>query len=153
MGVEEKYIDNLEEIESIIRQCNVCRLGMAIDNDSYVVPVCFGYYEQRLYIHTGLKGRKIVFFESNPKLCIEFEKDVRLISDSNNPCAWSMAYISVIGTGRIREFCLEDEKIFGLGQIMKQYSSHSLVIPREELDSVRVWGIDIDSLTAKRSEH
>jgi len=151
MSQEEKYFDQPEQIHAVIRRCNVCRLGLARDNEPYIVPVCFGFDGQSLYIHTGTKGRKIEFFEANPRVCLEFEDQVRVITDSDRPCAWSMAYTSVVGTGRIRELLTEDEKVGGLNQIMNHYSGKSWVMPRQKLDSTRVWAVDIESWSGKLS--
>ena len=151
MSHQEKYFDQPEEIKAVIRRCNVCRLGLAKDDQPYIVPVCFGFDGQSLFIHTGTKGRKIEYFEANPQVCFEFEDQVRVIADSDKPCAWSMAYTSVIGTGRIRELFTEDEKVGGLNQIMTHYSGQAWVMPRQKLESVRVWAVDIESLNGKLS--
>jgi len=149
---EDMYIQETEEIKAVIPRCTVCRLGLAQDNEPYIVPVCFGFDGDSLYIHTGTYGRKISFFEANPRVCFEFEDNVRVVADSDKPCAWSMAYTSVIGTGRIRELHTEDEKVSGLNQIMNHYSGKSWIMPRERLDSVRVWAVDIESLEGKRNK-
>ncbi|WP_027370515.1 pyridoxamine 5'-phosphate oxidase family protein [Desulfovermiculus halophilus] len=153
MGRDDRYIEESEEIKAVIRRCGVCRLGLARENEPYIVPVCFGFDGHALYIHTGTTGRKIEFFEANPQVCFEFEDNARVIADSDKPCAWSMIYTSVVGSGRIRELHTEDEKVGGLNQIMNHYSGKSWVMPREKLDSVRVWAVDIESMRGKSSAH
>lgn len=151
MGREDKYIAQPEEIKAVIRRCNVCRLGLAKENEPYIVPVAFGFDGQSLYIHTGTTGLKIDYFQANSRVCCEFEDQVRVIADSDKPCAWSMAYTSVICTGRIRELYSEDEKVSGLNQIMTHYSGQAWIMPRQKLDSVRVWAVDIESMQGKVS--
>lgn len=151
MSQNEKFITEPETINALIRRCNVCRLGLARENEPYIVPVCFGFDGQSLYIHTRNTGRKIEFFESNPQVCFELEEQVRVISDPDKPCAWSIAYISVIGNGKIRELFTADEKIDGLNQIMIHYSGQAWVMPRQNLDSVRVWAVDIESMIGKKN--
>ncbi|MGM0539576.1 MAG: pyridoxamine 5'-phosphate oxidase family protein [Thermodesulfobacteriota bacterium] len=153
MSQNEKFITEPEAIKAVIRRCNVCRLGLAREDEPYIVPVCFGFDGQSLYIHTGTTGRKIEFFQANPQVCFEFEDQIRVIADPDKPCAWSMAYTSVMGTGRIRELFAEDEKVGGLNQIMTHYSGQAWIMPRQKLDSVRVWAVDIASLTGKVSAY
>ncbi len=151
MGREDKYIEEPEEIKAVIRRCSVCRLGLARNNEPYIVPVCFGFDGYSLFIHTGTTGQKIEFFEANSQICFEFEDQARVIADSDQPCAWSMASTSVIGTGSIRELFTEDEKVGGLNQIMNHYSGKSWVMPRQNLDKVRVWAVNIESMRGKSS--
>ena len=69
MRRKDKEITDIKEIESILQGAQVCRLGMADNNMPYVIPVCFGYKEHTVYIHSASEGRKIDTLKKNPNVC------------------------------------------------------------------------------------
>lgn len=152
MRRHDKQITDPEEIDAIIRASKVCRLALALDNEPYLVPVNFGYDGQALYLHTAAAGRKIDFFENNPRVCFAFETEHQLLEDPQVACRWTMLYASVIGYGTIRELETEDEKRFALNRIMLQYSGRDdWSFADRELPATRLWRIEIESLSGKRS--
>jgi nitroimidazol reductase NimA-like FMN-containing flavoprotein (pyridoxamine 5'-phosphate oxidase superfamily) len=99
----DKEIESREEIDEIIRGCDVCRIAMAMGDVPYIVPVAFGYDGESIYIHTAREGKKINYFNNNNSVCFEFERN--------------------------------KEWVFG----------------EENLIDIRVWKIEIASMTGKRS--
>jgi nitroimidazol reductase NimA-like FMN-containing flavoprotein (pyridoxamine 5'-phosphate oxidase superfamily) len=148
----DKEIINPEKIEQIIRSCTVCRLGMAMDNVPYIIPLSFGYDGEAFYIHTALAGRKIEFFESNPNVCLEFEHAVTLKPNESAACNWTFSFQSVIGSGIISEVNEPSAKSSALDLIMKQYSQQEWNFSDARVDAVRVWKISIASLSGKQSK-
>ena len=52
-----------EQIESIIRQSDVCFVGMAdTDGTPYVLPMNFGYKDGVIYLHSAQDGRSISLY-------------------------------------------------------------------------------------------
>ena len=148
----DKQVIDPDEIDQIIRSCQVCRLALALDNEPYLVPVNFGYDGQAIYLHTAATGRKIEFFEENPRVCFGFESDHQLLDDPQTACRWTMNYSSVIGYGTIRELVSEEEKRFGLNQIMRHYSGRGdWNFGERDLAPTRLWRIDIESVSGKKS--
>lgn len=92
----DKEITSRAEIDAVVHGCVVCRLGFAVGNEPYVVPVSFGYDGRNLYFHTARTGRKIECIEANSRVCFEVERNVELIRDPGQPCEWSFAFESVI---------------------------------------------------------
>lgn len=152
MRRKDKQVINRSEIDAIIRKSKVCRIAMAYQHSPYLVPVCFGYDGNSIFIHTAITGEKIQYFEKNNQICFEFESDVRVIPDDKNPCKWTMSYKTVIGFGTITELNLVNEKIYGLNQIYKQYAGHDWDFQGISLEKLRVWKIDIQRMTGKQSE-
>lgn len=152
MRRREKEIKDREAISGIIRDSKVCRLGLAMNNAPYVVPVSFGYDGDAIYFHTAKEGKKIDYIEANNSVCFEFEAEVRIIPDEVNSCKWTFSFQSVIGYGKIHELVEKGEKTGGLDLIMKQYSDKKWRIDENKLNPVRVWKITIDSLTGKQSK-
>ena len=73
MRKKNREITNRKEIDEIIRDSQVCRLALSVDDIPYLVPLSFGYDGAAIYIHTALEGKKIDYFELNPRVCFEFE--------------------------------------------------------------------------------
>ena len=151
MRRSDKEIRSREEIDAIICGSHVCRIAMAMENVPYVVPVSFGYDGESIYIHTAREGKKISYFENNNNICFEFERDVKLFGNPDNACKWTFSYESVIGFGKIYEAESLEQKEIGLNNIMAQYSGKEWVFGEDTLENIRVWKIEIASMTGKRS--
>jgi len=152
MRRHDKEIRSRAEIDAVIRAADVCRLALARDNEPYLVPLSFGYDGKALYIHTAAKGRKIDFIEANNRVCFELEANVALVENEREACDWTFSFESAIGYGTVRELTRPDEKNHALNQIMRHYSGGEWDIPAHRTASTRVWRIDIESITGKRSE-
>jgi uncharacterized protein len=136
----------------IITQAQVCRLGLAMDNTPYVLPVSFGYDGKAIYFHTATEGRKLVFLAANNRVCFEFEHDVHVVRHDSNPCKWTFSFQSVIGYGTVLELTEPTEKLDGLNHIMHHYSGRDWPISTTDTVDIRVWKIAIESLTGKQSK-
>jgi nitroimidazol reductase NimA-like FMN-containing flavoprotein (pyridoxamine 5'-phosphate oxidase superfamily) len=140
-----------EEIESIIREAKVCRLGLSDGNQPYVVPLSFGYRENALYFHTGKKGRKIEILQKNSNVCFEMEGDLKIVP-AEDPCKWNMRYKSVIGFGQA--VLLEDskEKKHALDVIVTHYGGTPAAYDENRLEGLAVIKVEIDSMKGKASK-
>jgi nitroimidazol reductase NimA-like FMN-containing flavoprotein (pyridoxamine 5'-phosphate oxidase superfamily) len=148
----DKEIRSREEIDGVIRAAEVCRLAFARADEPYLVPVSFGYDGTSIFFHTAPDGRKIEFIEANSRVCFELEANVALVRDADDACAWTFTFESVIGFGTVCELGSPGEKNYALNQIMRHYSGRTWDIPEHRTASTRVWRIDIESVTGKRSE-
>ena len=147
----DKEIGSREEINAIIRGSHVCRIALAMDNMPYIIPVSFGYDGESIYIHTAKEGKKINYFKNSNNVCFEFERNVKLIGNQENACKWTFFYESVIGFGKIHELESLEQREVGLNRIMSQYSGKKWVFGEDPLKNIRVWEIEITSITGKRS--
>jgi nitroimidazol reductase NimA-like FMN-containing flavoprotein (pyridoxamine 5'-phosphate oxidase superfamily) len=144
-------ITNIVEIESILNESMVCRIGLADGSDPYIIPVCFGYLPGIIYLHSSLSGKKIDMMEKNPKICFEVDQ-CDMIIQNEDPCAWGMRYRSVIGYGKASLITDNNEKKQGLNCIMSRYGGRLHEFSDDEVRSVCVIRIDIDSMTGKKHD-
>jgi len=151
MRRHDKEISTRREIDEIIRAALVCRIAFANGDEPYVVPISFGYDGKSLFIHTAKRGRKIEFIENNSRVCFEVEANVALKTDEGDACQWTFEFESVIGYGTIIELDSAEEKSRGLNQIMLHYSGREWDIDEAATATTRVWRIDVESVTGKRS--
>lgn len=148
----DKEITDRQQIDEIIRGSLVCRVAMAKDNAPYVVPMSFGYDSAAIYLHTAPEGKKIEYFEANPRVCFEFERNVELRRDPQVACKWSFNFESVIGYGTVSELVEPTQKEHALNEIMRQYSGKTWPFESASVVKVRVWKIAINSMTGKQSQ-
>ncbi|MEI7729293.1 MAG: pyridoxamine 5'-phosphate oxidase family protein [Verrucomicrobiota bacterium] len=151
MRRNDKAITDRAALDAIIRSSQVCHLALAKDNWPYLVPVSFGYDGRAIYLHTATEGTKLEFFQANPQVCFEFECNVEVRRHPDLACKWSMAYESVIGFGVIRELVEVAARDYALNEIMRQYSGRTWSFDPVIVARTRVWQIEINELTGKRS--
>jgi nitroimidazol reductase NimA-like FMN-containing flavoprotein (pyridoxamine 5'-phosphate oxidase superfamily) len=147
----DREITDLAEIESILNNAVVCRIGLADGGEPYIVPFCFGYMKGMIYLHSGLSGKKITMLEKNPRCCFEVDQCDAIIR-TEHPCAWGMRYHSVIGFGRTHFILDREEKKQGLNCIMDHYGSGMHEFSDDDIRNVCVIRIDIDSMTGKKHD-
>ena len=150
MRKKEKEITDPAEIEQIIKQAKVCRLGLVDGSEPYVVPVCFGYENNAFYFHCAPEGRKLELIRNNNQVCVEIDTDVE-ITGAEKPCGWSTRYRSVIGVGRAHILEDEADKIRGLTVLMRQFEGKGTAVEFEKADRTAVVRIDIENITGKKS--
>ncbi|MHB1457333.1 MAG: pyridoxamine 5'-phosphate oxidase family protein [Armatimonadota bacterium] len=150
MRRQEKEIADIKDIESIIRRSSVCRLALCNDGTPYIVPMCFGYDDRKLYFHSATEGLKLDLIRRNPKVCFEFDIDLELIPNENN-CSIGMKYRSVIGFGTAIIIEDADEIKACLDVIIRQYGSEPSPYPVEIIRKITVIRIDIESMSGKKS--
>ncbi|MGP1530408.1 MAG: pyridoxamine 5'-phosphate oxidase family protein [Treponema sp.] len=151
--IDRAVTDN-QQITSIIEQAKVVHIGM-IDNDRpYVVPMQYGFVfadgTLTLYVHCAKEGRKLDILKKNPRVFIELETNVAIVSGGDVPCKYGSEYASVMGEGTA--VIVEDvaEKISGLQLMMKTQSGRDFEITEQMATSVTVLRIDVPCVTAKR---
>lgn len=140
-----------ELIESIIRSCNICFVGMAdTDGTPYVIPMNFGYHEGVIYIHSAQEGRSISILERNPKVCITFSTGHDLVFQHPEvACSYSTRSKSVMVWGEVRFEEDFDKKTEALHIIMKQYSDKEFRYSDPAVKNVKIWVIEPEEVTCK----
>ncbi|MEW6718625.1 MAG: pyridoxamine 5'-phosphate oxidase family protein [Chloroflexota bacterium] len=146
-----KIFSNRELIDDIICGSEVCRLALAVDDHPYLVPMSFGYNGDAIFVHTAQQGKKIDYFETNNRVCFEFERHVHPLPNPKSACNWSFSFESVIGYGTIHELTEDEDKAYALKQIVHHYAGTQPDFQDTSLKKVRVWKISIDSMTARSS--
>ena len=84
------WIENRDEMEEILQRADVGRLGLADDDEPYVVPLNFAYSDGCIYFHTGFEGRKLEIIQKKPRVCFEVDEQLEIVINEQ-PCL-STAY-------------------------------------------------------------
>jgi len=149
MRRREREITDRAEIEAILAEATVCRIGLSDGHEPYVVPLSFGYEGGTVYLHAAHEGKKIDLIRKNPRCCFETDICDRLVK-GDNPCSWGMRYRSVIGSGNAEILADPEEKRHGLTCIMQHYGGAPHDFSEKDLDAVTVIRIRLDSVTGKK---
>ncbi|MBO7700241.1 MAG: pyridoxamine 5'-phosphate oxidase family protein [Eubacteriaceae bacterium] len=149
----DREITDLREITSIIDNCNVLRLGLNGEDFPYVVPMHFGYeYTEGtfvFYLHGAKEGKKLTLLARDPRVCVEMDCGMELISGGDTACEWGASYASVIGFGKGEILTDVPEKIKGLKLLMKHQTGRDFEITERMASAVEVIEVRLSSFTAK----
>jgi nitroimidazol reductase NimA-like FMN-containing flavoprotein (pyridoxamine 5'-phosphate oxidase superfamily) len=146
----EKETKDRRVIEDVLRRAAVCRLAVCQGDVPYVVPLNFGYEDNRLYFHSAPKGRKIETIRANARVCFEVDVDHELVP-GQTPCGWTVRYRSVIGFGQARLLEDAEEKRRGLDIILGHYGQRPFEYEEAAIDEVAVVEVQVESLSGKQS--
>ena len=142
---------NIDFIESVIRSCDVCFVGMVDENGTpYVLPMNFGYMDKMVYLHSAPNGRKIDILNNNKSVCITFSTDSELVYQHQQvACSYRMRSTSVIINGKV-EFIEDDSaKWEALDIFMKNYSVDDFKYSKPAVRNVKVWKVKADTITCR----
>ncbi len=151
MRRHEQEIKDREGIEAIIQRVQVCRIGLSINDEPYIVPMNFGYESNCLYFHCAGEGKKLDMLRQNSKVCFEMDIDYQMVKRAGPPCGWSARYRCLMGTGKA--FVVENlqEKAAALNIIVQHYGGDRYDFSEKELERVAVIKIEISSMTGKKA--
>ena len=152
MTKRELQITDPEQIETILDTARVLHLGLAVDNEPYVVPMNYGYTMEdgklTVYLHSALRGKKIDMILANPKVFFEMDCDLRPF-EGKVPCQYGMAYSSLMGRGEARLVENMEEKKKAMSLLMKTQTEKDFSFDDKLVSIVAVIRIDVTEYTAK----
>ena len=148
----DREIREPEKIKEIMEQCDVCRLGLADQDEVYIVPLNFGCRQEGgkwvLYFHGASQGRKIDLIRQNAR--VSFEMDTaHVLTEGGWACEYGMDYLSVMGRGEARLLEDREEKLEGLRCIMEHYTKKAVPFPEKAADKTAVIRLEVTGLSAK----
>ena len=152
MTKRERQITDPEQIRHILDTAKVLHLGLAVDNEPYVVPMNYGYTEEEgklvLYLHSALKGKKLDMMRANPNVFFEIECD-RMPFEGKLPCQYGLVYSSIMGRGKARIIDDVEEKMKAMSVLMKTQTGKDFTFNEQLVSIVAVIRIDVEEYTAK----
>ena len=153
MTKRERQIFDPAQIQAILDTAKVLHLGLAVDNEPYVVPMNYGYIMEEgkltIYLHSALRGKKLDMIHSNPKVFFEMACD-RLPFEGDMPCQYGMAYSSVMGRGTASMVEDVEEKKKAMTLLMKTQTGKDFTFDDRMVSIVSVIRITADYYTAKK---
>jgi len=152
MTKRERQITDPERIREILDRSKILHLGLAVDNEPYVVPMNYGYTMEDgkpvLYLHSALRGKKLDMLRANPNVFFEMECDLTPF-ESKVPCQYGLAYSSLMGRGRASIVEDVEEKKRAMTLLMKTQTGKDFTFQDRLVSIVAVIRIDVSEYTAK----
>jgi nitroimidazol reductase NimA-like FMN-containing flavoprotein (pyridoxamine 5'-phosphate oxidase superfamily) len=150
MRRKEREIAEKEGMEAIIRRASVCRLAMSVDDQPYVIPLCFGYRDGQLFFHCAQEGMKLDMLRKNNRVCFECDVDHELVV-SESPCEWGMKGCSVVGFGKVSLIEEPEAKRDALDVIMEHYGAKGPFSYKEKgFQKALIMKVEIERMTGKK---
>ena len=148
----EFQITDQGQILEILDKAKVLHLGLAVDNEPYVVPMNYGYCMENgnltLYLHSAVRGKKLDMIRSNPRVFFELDCD-RMPFEGKVPCQYGLVYSSVMGRGTARIVEDVEEKKLAMSLLMKTQTGKDFSFEDRLVSIVSVIRIDVSEYTAK----
>lgn len=151
-------IKSYEKIKEFLSQEHVGRIA-SIDENGYpqIIPMNFAFANDAIYMHSYTRGEKLDNMSRNDKVGFEVDRELEFLpSYFSHPTDASQAdtlYISVVIKGKAVFVEDDEEKAFGLNELMKKYQPEGNYIPIQNndliLDEVAVIKVIPDSIKGK----
>ena len=152
MTKRELQITDPAEIRRILDAAKVLRLGLAVNNEPYVVPMNYGYTMEegklKLYLHSAVQGKKLDMIQANPRVFFELDCDLKPF-DGVKPCQYGLSYSSLMGRGEAVLVEDVEEKMEAMTVLMKTQTGRDFSFNEQLVSIVAVVRIDVAEYTAK----
>jgi uncharacterized protein len=116
----ERELADPSELDRILQSAQVLFLAFPDQPAPYVVPVCFGYENGVIYVHSAKAGAKLDLISREPMVGFSATTEMHVIA-GDTPCSFSAQAESVVGTGRAEILTGETGRRRGLDLIMRHY--------------------------------
>ena len=152
MTKRERQVTDPKKIIDIMDAGKVLHLGLAVNDEPYVVPMNYGYTMENgklvLYLHSAVRGKKLDMIRANPKVFFEIDCD-RVPFESELPCQYGLSYSSVMGKGIAHIVDDVEEKKKAMSILMKTQTNKDFTFEDRLVSVVAVIRIDVEAYTAK----
>ena len=152
MTRRERQITDPQKILQILDTAKVLHLGLAVNNEPYVVPMNYGYVMEdeklTVYLHCSHRGKKLDMIRENPNVFFALDCD-RKPFEGKVACQYGLSYSSVMGQGTA---CIVDdveEKKKAMSVLMKTQTEKDFAFEDRLVSIVAVIRIDVSEYTAK----
>ena len=152
MTKRERQVTDPEQILHILDTAKVLHLGLAVNNEPYVVPMNYGYTMEdgklTLYLHSAVRGRKLDMVQANPNVFFELDCD-QMPFEGRVPCQYGLVYSSIMGRGQAHIVEDVEEKKQAMTILMKTQTGKDFTFEDRLVSIVAVIRIDVSEYTAK----
>ena len=152
MTKRERQITNQDHIIHILDTGKVLHLGLAVNNEPYVVPMNYGYTLQDgklvLYLHSAVQGKKLDMIRANSRAFFEIDCDL-MPFEGRLPCQYGLVYSSIMGCGEAHIVEDVEEKKKAMSVLMKTQTGKEFSFEDRLVSIVAVIRIDVEEYTAK----
>ncbi len=150
MNLRPRMLSKMDEMEKIIHEAQVCYLGMAEDNNPYVLPMNFAYEPGVFYLHAAPEGHKLEVLKSNPAVCININTGNELFHRHKEVgCSWGMKFKSLNVFGKAEFIDDYDEKYRIMQLFMVKFSGEIYEFSEPSIRNVLIFKVSAEKMTGK----
>lgn len=156
MRRKDREVTDPTGIRQILDGCTHCRLGLYNGEEVYIVPMNFGWEEDRgaytLWFHCAGAGRKLDILRQNPKAGFQMDMGFDL-RPGQIACDYSAGFGSIVGTGTVAFASSPEEKRRGLAAIMNHTTGQrrEWSFPEPSVERVTVLRLTVERLSCKQA--
>lgn len=155
MRRKDREIRDPEQLEEILKECAVVRIGAQDEEGMFVVPMNFGYQLEgeklTLYVHSAPEGRKVTSFRKGGTVAFEMDCG-HALRTADTACGHSFSYQSIMGTGTVAEVQDAEEKQKALEVIMAHLTGQAWAVPSQGAERTAVFAIHVTAWTGKANQ-
>jgi len=148
----ELLVTDPDQILHILDTGKILHLGLAVNNEPYVVPMNYGYCMEDgklvLYLHSAVRGKKLDMIRANPRVFFEIDCDL-MPFEGRVPCQYGLVYSSLMGRGTAVLVDDVEEKKQAMTILMKTQTGTDFTFEDRLVTIVSVIRIDVEEYTAK----
>lgn len=139
-------------MEQLLGSQEVGRLGLACEDEPYVVALNYAYSDGRILIHCALEGRKLEMIARSPSVCFEVShQEGPAVPHGGNRCDMPFESVLCFGTARVIDDL--EERIEVLNRFQARYDTPEKT--REQIGPERAAKcgaivIDVHRMTGRR---
>jgi len=142
---------NNEQCRALLARAGVCRLALHDPKQDvpYIVPLTYGWQEERLVFHAAVTGRKLELIRLGGRVAFEIDLHSEVVA-AEKACDWTVKFASLLGAGQVR--ILEDdvEKRQALEVLMRHHGYNGdMELPAAALRGTAVFELNIEALSGK----
>ena len=150
MGSKDLIQDH-QQIEEILSKAKFLRIALSDSDKPYIIPMAFGYKDNKIYLHCSREGKKIDILNRNPRIAFEADAEAEIIT-SEDICKYNVRYRSVVGNGQARFVEDYDEKVEGLTILSEHYGKKGPFEFEEwKVNRLCIIKIEIEEMTGKQN--
>ncbi len=117
-----EFIQSRTEMEQILGEEVLGYLGMALDDQVYVVPLNYVYTDGKILFHCALEGQKLDYIRANPQVCFTVGRQHGVVRRhaAGGVCHVDNDSVICTGTARIVEDIAERKHLLDVFNQMLQ---------------------------------
>ncbi len=144
------FIEDMEEINTIITACKTCYVSMSDNNQPYVLPMNFALDGDSVILHSAQSGRMWETLKKNPQVCINWTLGEELAwQNVLVGCSYRVKSKSVLVEGSVEFVDDYDEKYRLLKIFMAQYSDREFKFGKPSVENVGIMKVSMEKVSAK----
>lgn len=141
-----KEVFDKQHIEAIFKLSIVCRIAFHNSPAPYIIPMDYGYHDNKIYLHTAKEGLKFELIKKNNAVGFEIDNKIEMVQGEHGT---TLKYQSIVGEGLIEVIQDDEEKQLALKYLIEHHGGEFVKHSMKSLGSVTMLVINITKLTAK----